>query len=160
MLIQLFQKGVPVLAETPPGESMEDLYRLWKACEEYHPKVQVAEQYFLQPLYESWYQAIQKGLLGRVENISISALHGYHGISMIRRLLGIRGEICTIYGKRYHFTVTETYGRDGMVFDGETFLCPRDRAVLEFEGEKTAFFDFSDPAQYHPWLLLCCHRYI
>ena len=152
-LVSLFEKGIPVLTETPPGESQEALQMLWQAYEKYdHPKVQVAEQYFLQPLYASWHKAIEMGLLGNVENINISALHGYHGISMIRWMLGTKGLPCTMYGKRYQFSVTETYGREGMAFDGETFLCPRDRVTLEFEDGKVAFFDFSDPAQYHSFI--------
>ena len=151
-LMRLFEKGIPVLAETPPGENVEDLHRLWDAYKKTGAKVQVAEQYFLQPLYSAWYEAIRQGLLGNVVNISISALHGYHGISMIRRMLSAGAENCTICGKRYHFPVTETYGREGMVFDGEVFSCPRDRAAIEFENAGTAFFDFSDPAQYHSFI--------
>ena len=151
-LLKLFEAGVPVLTETPPGESQADLQELWAAYRKYQPKVQVAEQYFLQPLYAAWHKAISMGMLGEVQNISISALHGYHGISMIRWLLGTGGDRCTIYGKRYRFPVTETYGREGMTFDGEIFTCPRDRAVLEFERGQTAFFDFSDPAQYHSFI--------
>ena len=151
-LIRLFEKGIPVLAETPPGESQEDLKNLWDSYGKYHPKVQVAEQYYLQPLYAAWFEALKIGLLGEVSNISLSALHGYHGISIIRRMLGVRGETCTLYGKRYHFPVTKTCGREGMVFDGEIFVCPRDRVTLEFENGKTAFFDFSDPVQYHSFI--------
>ena len=51
-----------------------------------------------------------------VENINISSLHGYHGASIIRQFLGTGFENCRIYGKRYWFDVTETYGREGMVF--------------------------------------------
>ena len=51
-----------------------------------------------------------------MENINISSLHGYHGISMIRWMLGTKGIPCTIYGKRYEFSVTETYGREGIGF--------------------------------------------
>ena len=76
-LLQLFEKNIPVLAETPPGESQEDLQKLWKAYEKYQPRIQVAEQYFLQPLYASWHNAIERGLIGKVENINISSLHGY-----------------------------------------------------------------------------------
>ena len=152
MLKELMRRHIPVLTETPPGESISELLDLWQTYEQEKPKVQVAEQYFLQPLYSAWLEALGKGMLGKVENVNISALHGYHGVSMIRKLLGIRGENCTIYGKRYHFTVTETYGREGMVFDGETFLCPRDRVTLEFENGQVAFFDFSDPAQYHSFI--------
>lgn len=151
-LLDLFERGIPVLTETPPGEDMESLHRLWAAYEKYQPKVQVAEQYFVQPLYAAWYQAIQDGMIGRVENISISALHGYHGVSMIRRMLGTGFLNCTMYGKRYHYEVTETYGRDGMCFDGEKFLCPRDRVTMEFEDGSVAYFDFSDPAQYHSFI--------
>ncbi|MBR2527467.1 MAG: Gfo/Idh/MocA family oxidoreductase [Blautia sp.] len=151
-LIRLFRMGVPVLAETPPGETFEKLNELWRAYEQYQPKVQVAEQYFLQPLYAAWYQAIQEGLIGEVTNISISALHGYHAVSMIRRMLGIKGETCVMYGKRYSFPVTQTYSRAGMTFDGEVTQCSRDRVVFEFENGKTAFFDFAGSVQYHSFI--------
>jgi hypothetical protein len=151
-LMQLFRIGIPVLSETPPAETEEELLSLWDTAKKYHAKVQVAEQYFTQPLYAAWQEAIQSGLIGTGENMDLSALHGYHGVSMIRRMLGIGFQNCTIFGKRYHFPVTETYGREGMCFDGEVFSCPRDRFTFEFDGGKTAFFDFSDPAQYHSFI--------
>lgn len=151
-LTELFRKGIPVLCETPPAESVEALNQLWVDYRELQGKIQVAEQYFVQPLYAAWYEAVREGLIGRVENINLSALHGYHGVSMIRRFLDTGFGDCTIYGKRYFFDVTETYGRDGMVFDGEIFRCSRDRLTLEFDNGKTAFFDFSDPAQYHSFI--------
>ena len=112
----------------------------------------MAEQYFLQPLYASWYKAICDGKLGEVENINISSLHGYHGASIIRQFLGTGFENCRIYGKRYWFDVTETYGREGMIFDGEIVKCSRDRLTMEFDNGKVAYFDFSDPAQYHSFI--------
>lgn len=151
-LIELMRRGVPVLCETPPGESEDALLRVWEEAQRHQARVQVAEQYFAQPLYAAWYEAIRQGLLGRVENISLSALHGYHGASIIRRFLGTGFQGCRIYGKRYAFDVTETYGREGMCFDGETFACPRDRLTFEFDGGGVAFFDFSDPAQYHSFI--------
>ena len=48
--------------------------------------------------------------------------------------------------------MTETYGRDGMIFDGEVFQCSRDRLTLEFDNGTVAYFDFSDPAQYHSFI--------
>lgn len=151
-LVTLFKKGIPVLSETPPAEDEESLRELWRAWKEYDGKIQVAEQYFLQPLYASWYKTIKDGKLGEVENINISSLHGYHGASIIRRFLGTGYENCKIYGKRYWFNVTETYGREGMAFDGEMGKCSRDRVTMEFDSGKTAFFDFSDPAQYHSFI--------
>ena len=96
--------------------------------------------------------ALKQGILGRVENMSLSALHGYHGVSMIRRYLNVGFGNAAVYGKRYHYDVTETYGREGMCFDGEVFSCPRDRLTFEFVNGTTAFFDFSDPAQYHSFI--------
>lgn len=149
---EIFKKGIPVLCETPPGESLEELTELWNNFKKHNARIQIAEQYFLQPLYASWYKAITNGLIGDVQNINISSLHGYHGVSIIRKYLNTGFENCTIYGKRYQFKVTETYGREGMVFDGEVFSCPRNRLTLEFENGKVAFFDFSDPAQYHSFI--------
>ena len=151
-LVSLFEKGIPVLSETPPGEDEESLKRLWKAYETYQGKIQVAEQYIMQPLYAAWYKAINDGKIGNVENINISSLHGYHGVSIIRKFLGTGFDNCKIYGKRYWFNVTETYGRGGMIFDGEIVKCSRDRLTFEFDNGKTAFFDFSDPAQYHSFI--------
>lgn len=71
--------GIPVLCETPPGEDLEDLNSLWAEYKKYNGKIQVAEQYFAQPLYAAWEKVIRSGKLGEVENINISSLHGYHG---------------------------------------------------------------------------------
>ncbi|MFT3985119.1 MAG: Gfo/Idh/MocA family oxidoreductase [Lachnospiraceae bacterium] len=148
----LFKKQIPVLSETPPGESLEALIHLWNAFEKYNGRIQVAEQYAYQPLYAAYQNVISSGKIGEVENISISSLHGYHGVSMIRKYLGTGFQNCTLRGKRYWFDVTETYGREGMVFDGEIVSCSRDRLTMEFENGKVAFFDFSDPAQYHSFI--------
>lgn len=148
----LFEKKIPVLCETPPCERLETLQIIWENNQKHNAKIQVTEQYFLQPLYAAWYKAISSGKLGEVENINISSLHGYHGVSIIRRYLNLGFQNCKITGKRYAFNVTETYGRDGMVFDGEVFSCNRDRLTMEFENGKVAYFDFSDPAQYHSFI--------
>ncbi|MDR4945221.1 Gfo/Idh/MocA family protein [Neobacillus cucumis] len=151
-LIDLFKKGIPVLCETPPGETIESLEDLWEQAKKYNAKIQIAEQYFLQPLYASWLKVIQDGKLGEIGNINISSLHGYHGVSIIRKFMNVGFDNCVIYGKRFSFDITETFGREGMVFDGETFSCTRDRLTLEFDNGKVAFFDFSDPAQYHSFI--------
>lgn len=104
------------------------------------------------PLYASWYKVICDGKLGELQNINISSLHGYHGASIIRQFLNVGFGNLKLYGKRYWFDVTETYGRDGMVFDREVVKCSRDRVTMEFDNGKTAFFDFSDPAQYHSFI--------
>lgn len=151
-LIRLFEIGIPVLTETPPGEDEKALQKLWKECVRLNGKIQVAEQYPMQPLYAAWHKAVADGKIGEVENINISSLHGYHGAAIIRWFLDTGFGNCRLYGKRYWFDVTETYGREGMVFDGEVVKCSRDRLTMEFDNGKIAFFDFSDPAQYHSFI--------
>lgn len=151
-LIDIFKKRIPVLCETPPGETVEALEELWEQANQYNARIQIAEQYFVQPLYAAWLKVIQDGKLGEISNINLSSLHGYHGVSIIRKYLNAGFENCMIYGKRFSFDVTETYGREGMDFDGKIFSCTRDRLTLEFDHGKVAFFDFSDPAQYHSFI--------
>ena len=152
-LKQLFDRQIPVLSETPPGETPEELADLWEHAQRTNAKVQVAEQYPFQPLYAAWLKAIGQGLIGEVQNITISALHGYHGTAMIRRVLGIdASENCRVSAVKDTFKLTETMGRGGPVFDGEIVDSSRVHARFEFESGKIAYFDFSDPAQYHSFI--------
>ncbi|WP_163539848.1 Gfo/Idh/MocA family oxidoreductase [Gracilibacillus sp. YIM 98692] len=151
-LIDLFKRNIPVLSETPPGESIESLEKLWNAYKKYNGKIQVAEQYLFQPLYASWLKCIEDGKLGEIENMNISALHGYHAVSIIRKYLDTGFDHCKIYGKRFHFDVTKTSGREGIRYDGEISSCSRDRLTFEFDNGKVAFFDFSGSSQYHSFI--------
>lgn len=151
-LYKLYEMEIPVLCETPPGETLDELNSVWDAYKKYNARMQVAEQYFMQPLYAAWEKVIRDGKLGEIQNLNLSALHGYHGVSIIRRYLGVGFENAVIYGKRYWFDVANTCGRNTMVPDGKVYSCSRDRLTLEFDNGKVAFFDFSDPAQYHSFI--------
>lgn len=150
-LPRLYRANVPVLCETPPSFHLEDLELMWEDMKQYEGKIQVAEQYLFQPLYGAWNQVIQDGKLGEIQNINISALHGYHGVSIIRAYLGVGYENCKIEGKRFTFDVTKTDGREGPCFTGELMKSDRDRVTLEFENGKVAFFDFAG-VQYHTFI--------
>lgn len=150
-LMALMERGVPALCETPPGETREDLVRLWEEASRRQAKIDVAEQYFLQPLYAAWYEAVRQGMIGPVENISLSALHGYHGVSIIRRFLGVGMESCRIHGERHQFSAVRTSARDGVKRDGEITPYQRDRLSLAFESGKVGYFDFAG-IQYHSFI--------
>lgn len=140
---KLFKAGIPVLCETPPTASTDELATLWDIVRQYKGKIQVAEQYFAQPLYAAWLRAVEAGYIGEVSNISISALHGYHGVNIIRRFLGVSFEDCTITGRKFTFPVVKTDGREGRCFTGEIVNAGRDRITFEFDNGKVAFYDFS-----------------
>lgn len=147
----LFKKQIPILCETPPAESVHELNELWKMYDKYKPKIQMAEQFIFQPYYTALNKIICQGKLGEIQNLSMGMLHGYHGISIIRRFLNIQYENCIISGKRHWFDVTDTYSREGRIFDGAIKKQSRDRITLEFEN-KIVFYDFSCPVQYHSFI--------
>lgn len=142
-LIRLMKGGVPVLCETPPAKNVTELEELWRAKEAYGGKVQVVEQYFLQPLYAGLLDIISQGYLGEVSNMMLSALHGYHAVSIFRKFLGVGFENCRIQGQRFQFDVTATNSRAGFDTGGRIVKADRDWAAMTFDNGKTAFMDFS-----------------
>ena len=142
-LLRLMDIGIPVLCETPPGQNDEELRELWAETGKRKGRVQVAEQYFLQPYYAGALEIIRTGYLGDVSSVMLSALHGYHAVSMYRKLLGTGYENCTIRGWKFPFEVTATNSRTGFDYSGRVIQEERRWAALEFESGKTAFLDFS-----------------
>lgn len=149
-LVTLMKAGMPVLCETPPAKDVQELEELWKEKEKYNGKVQVVEQYFLQPLYAGLLDIVGHGYLGEVSNVTLSCLHGYHAVSMFRQLLGIGFENCRIQGQRFRFDVTATNSRTGFDYSGQVKTVDRDVAAMVFENGKTAFMDFSGEQYFSP----------
>lgn len=148
MIKRLIPYGIPMLVETPPAMNMDDLLSLWDISVKQNAKIQIAEQYFLHPLYQAKLKVLSKGILGEVNNLYISWAHDYHGVSLIRKLLGVGFENAQIYGKNYQFPVTVTDSRYGIKTDGEVVLADRTRYTIEFESGKAAFYDFASNVQY------------
>lgn len=133
--------GVPVLTETPPATDPEGLRRL-AALSEKGAKIQVAEQYQFQPIHAARIALAASGRLGEPSYAQVSYSHGYHGMSMIRKLLGIGYENATVGGVRSVSPVVEGPGRKGLPERERIVEVPHDLAVLDFGG-KTALYDFA-----------------
>lgn len=149
-LIRLMKVGYPVLCETPPAKNVREMEELWEAKAAYNGKVQVVEQYFLQPYYAGLLQIIDQGYLGEVSGVMLSALHGYHAVSMFRKFLGVGFENCRIQGQRFTADVTATNSRSGFEYDGRVIQADRDWVSMAFEQGKTAFLDFSGEQYFSP----------
>lgn len=145
------KKGFPVLCETPAALELEDLKELWRLKTEEGAKIQVAEQYYLYPSFAAAMEVVRRGYIGEAAMMSLSAVHDYHGASVIRRMLGTGLQNMTVYGKEYPFTLMETDSRDGAITDGRMAEKTRRRITFEFDDGKTAFYDFSG-AQYHSYI--------
>ena len=60
----------------------------------------MAEQYHLHPLHAARIAIANSGKLGEISQVQISECHGYHGISLMRKLLGIGFENASITAQK------------------------------------------------------------
>lgn len=148
---QLAADGVPVLCETPPGLTVEELNKI-SALVRGGAKVQVTEQYNFVPSHAARLNIIKQGLLGEVSYARIAVAHAYHGLSLLRHFLRVNFENAKV-------TAFEVPGK---LLDGPTRYntyvpekrvvqdSPQTLAVFEFPG-KTGLFDFVGE-QYSSWV--------
>lgn len=149
LIKQLVRQGVPVLSETPPAADLEQLNQLYQDIGP-DARVQVAEQYAFQPLHAARIAIVQSGLLGTVSQAQVSAAHGYHGISIMRSLLGIRFEDAQIRGFGFSSPIISGPNREGDPTQEKTSISNQVIAHLAF-GDKLGVFDFTGD-QYFSWI--------
>ncbi|MDA0746239.1 MAG: Gfo/Idh/MocA family oxidoreductase [bacterium] len=136
----LAERGMPVLSETPPATTLEELVGLWRLTEE-GAKVQVAEQYWAQPHHAARIGFAQGVKLGQVSQAQVSAAHGYHGISLIRRYLGIGFEDAKVTARSFTSPIVQGPNRNGPP-EGERVVDSK-QAIAQFDfGDRLGVFDF------------------
>jgi hypothetical protein len=139
---ELVGRGLPVLSETPPATTvaeMADLCSLVKAG----AQIQVAEQYHLQPLHAARIAFARSGKMGCVTQAQLSVCHGYHGMSLLRRLLGVGFENATIRARTWTSTTVKSPDRTGSPEKEEIVQTQQELAWLDF-GDRLGVFDFID----------------
>ncbi|TVY11694.1 Gfo/Idh/MocA family protein [Paenibacillus cremeus] len=146
---QLAERHIAVLAETPPAPDLEGLIRLHRLTEA-GARVQVAEQYPLQPRHQAILAIIRSGLLGEISHAQVSVAHGYHGIAMMRQLLGAGMKPVNITGQRFTTAITAGPSRAGAPAEERMNSSRQDIAVFDF-GDQQGVFDFSGD-QYFSWI--------
>ena len=151
LIAELAGRNVAVLSETPPAPDVEGLDSLLELARN-GSKIQVAEQYWCQPLHAARLEVVHAGLIGRVSQAQVSACHGYHGVSLIRRLLGVGFEECTISARRFTSPLIATINRAGEIpAEGSRVDSTQTIAHLEFAGNKLGVYDFAGE-QYFSWI--------
>ena len=144
-------RGFPVMTETPVGDTLEKLNRLW-ALGQTGAKIVCCEQYHRYPILAVGLDAVEKGLIGTPSSMYISLLHDYHAASLIRKALQIRpGEPYTLHGVRLANEATETDSRYGAITDGRITTVHRDLMHISFASGKEAIYDFC-PIQYRSYI--------
>lgn len=122
--------GVPVLVETPPASSLDEMEELYRDTA--GAPVQVAEQYRFQPHHAARLAVARTGILGTVTGAHISVAHGYHGVSLIRFALGAGFEPVRISGFRVTDRVVSARGRDAWNDEAVEYDTINTTALLQF----------------------------
>src|SRR5688572_24112112 len=151
---RLVELGVPLLSETPPAQTLEQMVALWEVVQRTGARVQVAEQFHRQPLHAARLSAIKAGRIGRAHTAYVSVCHGYHGTSLIRRYLGVACERVRVVGRGWTDRVLDPGGRSGPPASPEVKALAQQMALLEVEaadGERRqAVFDFVGAQYFSP----------
>lgn len=149
VIAELADRGMPVLTETPPAPDLDGLLRL-AALVRGGARIQVAEQYVLQPTHAARLALIASGRIGTPSHAHVAVAHGYHGTSLIRNYLGLGFENATITAAGFQSPIVAGPTRAG---PPEAFRIDRSDqtiATLDF-GDRLAVFDFTGD-QYHSWI--------
>lgn len=141
--------GVPVLTETPAAGTVEELAALQRLVDD-GACVHVAEQYHLEPLVGAQLAVAASGLLGTVTDAHVEVAHDYHGVSVLRRALGVTFEDVEITARRDARRVLPSPGREGDPQDLTPVDTVHATAWLDY-GDRLGTYEFDD-VQYRSWV--------
>jgi predicted dehydrogenase len=137
------------LTETPPAADLAGLLALYELCKR-GARIQVAEQYHLQPLHAARLAFVRSGKLGTVTQAQVSVAHDYHGVSLMRRFLGIGFEPARIIAHRFTSPLIAGPDRAGAPEQEQIVQSEQKIAYLNF-GAKLGVLDFTSE-QYRSWI--------
>lgn len=148
LIREVVDAGLPVLSETPPAGTIEELRDL-AALTAAGARIQVAEQYVFQPHHAARLAFARGGKLGRVSQAQVSACHGYHAVSLMRRLLGIGFEDARISGRSFTSSIVRGPGRNGPPPTEE--IVDSGQVLITFDfGDRLGVMDFSGDQYFSP----------
>lgn len=148
-LLRLAELGIPALCETPPAADLQGLELLYDKLTVTGARIQVAEQYHLHPIQEARLALINSGRLGKITETTVSISHLYHGVSLIRRMLGISFEEVRIRAMRFESSWVSGPTRSGPPLEDKMIPSQRDLAWLDF-GDRLGIYDFTKD-QHRSW---------
>ncbi len=128
-------KGIPVLQETPVALDNDNIDALAK----YEGLYQIAEQYQYYPYFKKIKELLPK--LGNINEMTISYAHDYHGISIIRHILGPCNSLRLI-GYQYNVDITHTKTRYDDFHDGQLKSYKSKRIIMYWDNCHV-LFDFN-----------------
>ena len=147
-IIAVAERGLPVLAETPPAPDLDGLRGLWAAVGA-SGLVQVAEQYLLMPGHAARLAVLRAGMIGDVTSVQLSSTHLYHATSLIRGLLGVGFEPATVVAREFTAPLVDPLSPTGWSGDDTPKPAGTVIGMLDFGG-RMGLYDFTDNQWWNP----------
>jgi predicted dehydrogenase len=151
LVVELVERRVPVLTETPPAPDLDGLRALWRQVGD-SGLVQVAEQYTRMPAHTARRALVELGAIGAPTRVDVSSTHQYHAISLIRTLLGVGRGPAEVRAVRTTAPLADPLSRDGWADPVEIRQATTTIATITFAGGGFGLYDFTDN-QWHNQLL-------
>ncbi len=149
VITTLVERGMPVLAETPPAADLDALLALNTRVDP-TARVQIAEQYPFQPLHAARLALVASGLLGTPAQAQVSVAHGYHGMALLRRALGLGYDNARIDARRIVSPIVAGPDRGGE--PGAECMTSSGQVIAQFDfGDAFGVYDFCGD-QYFSWI--------
>jgi predicted dehydrogenase len=152
LVVELVERGVPVLAETPPAPDLDGLRALWRTVGDSR-LVQVAEQYPRMPAHAARVALVRAGAIGDPTRVDVSSTHQYHAVSLIRTLLGVGRGPAEVRAVRTTAPLADPLSRAGWADPVEVKQATTTIATIEFPDGGFGVYDFTDN-QWHNQLLM------
>jgi predicted dehydrogenase len=151
LVVELVERRVPVLTETPPAPDLDGLRALWRQVGD-SGLVQVAEQYTRMPAHAARRALVGSGAIGAPTRVDVSSTHQYHAVSLIRTLLGVGRGPAEVRAVRTTAPLADPLSRDGWADPVEVRQATTTIATIAFAGGGFGLYDFTDN-QWHNQLL-------
>jgi predicted dehydrogenase len=152
LVVELVERGVPVLTETPPAPDVDGLRELWHKAGGSR-LVQVAEQYTRMPAHAARLALVRSGVIGDPTRVDVSSTHQYHAVSLIRTLLGVGLGQAEVRAVRTTAPLADPLSRAGWADPVEIKQATTTIATIAFAGGGFGLYDFTDN-QWHNQLLM------
>jgi predicted dehydrogenase len=142
-IAEAVDRGLPVLAETPPAPDLAGLRALWSAVGD-SGLVQVAEQYPMMPSHAARAALVASGGIGTPAQVQVSSTQLYHAVALIRGLLGAGRGSVSVRATRFTAPLVSPLSRAGWTDDEEAHPTTTTIATLDFGNGRSGVYDFTE----------------
>ncbi|WP_432537356.1 Gfo/Idh/MocA family oxidoreductase [Kineococcus arenarius] len=146
---ELVAAGAAVLAETPPGADVPALRRLWERVGA-SGRVQVAEQYPLNPGNAARLEVVRRGLIGAVGDVQVSSTQLHHAVALIRAFTGLGAEPLLVSAVTRTAALVNPVDRRGWTGDTAAHPTASTVAVLDAGDGRGGLYDFTETQTRNP----------